>query len=202
VVFEALVAKRVDIGVRKRAALMDTGNDPRTPGINGGVGEREPDREVLLRLDEGVTVVLMPGEPAGLLGLLVNDLVPVEANVGADKVSTYLRDRRVPADVAGRLGLLYRVRSEDDGTRLGNEHPFVGHRLEELVEALLDDIELVSDVSERGGIDEVFNNDPALVVELVELVVGEAGRSNVRPLPGKVGVPRMRTQGAYICTTG
>ena len=52
----------------------------------GGVGERDPAREVLLRLDERVAVVLVPREPARLLGLLVDGLVPVHVHVGADEV--------------------------------------------------------------------------------------------------------------------
>ena len=55
------------------------------PFVDGRVGERDPQREVLLRLDERVPVVLVPREATRLLGLLVDRLVPVEAHVGPDR---------------------------------------------------------------------------------------------------------------------
>ncbi len=70
---------------RRRASgcrAVRTGYDPGAAGIDGGVGERDPAREVLLRLDERVAVVLVPREATRLLGLLVDELVPVEPDVG------------------------------------------------------------------------------------------------------------------------
>ena len=70
------------------------------PLSRGGVGERDPARQVLLGLDERVAVVLVPREPAGLLRLLVHGLVPVEVDVGADEVGAEADEGRVLGDAA------------------------------------------------------------------------------------------------------
>ena len=62
-----------------------------TAAVEGRVRQGDPTGEVLLRLHEGVAVVLMPGEAARLLRALVDGLVPVEVDVGADQVAS---DRR------------------------------------------------------------------------------------------------------------
>ncbi len=85
-VAEAFEPERLDVRVRKRSQAMHTRCDNGTAVGFGGVGEREPDRQVLLRLDERVAVVLMPREPPRLLGLLVDGLIPVEVDVGAEQI--------------------------------------------------------------------------------------------------------------------
>src|SRR5258708_6219964 len=64
--------------VRQRPALVQFGRDPRAAVLVIDVDQRNPQRQALLRLDEGVAVVLVPGELLRLARLLVDRLVPIE----------------------------------------------------------------------------------------------------------------------------
>ena len=95
---------------------MQAGDHLRASVVDGGIGERHPAGEVLLRFDEGVAVVLMPRESARLLGLLVDGLVPVEAHVGADQVVAQIGEHRVPGERGGDRFALDEVDGERDGS--------------------------------------------------------------------------------------
>ena len=86
-------ADEADVGVLvgQGAAPVQTGHHPRAPVLLGGVGQRHPTGEVLLRLHEGVPVVLVPGERRLGPRLLVDRLVPVEADIGSDEVGADVR---------------------------------------------------------------------------------------------------------------
>ena len=62
---EALPAEQVDEVVPQRAMPVQAGHDPRASVLDRGRHQRQPAREILLGQDERVTVVLVPGEPAG-----------------------------------------------------------------------------------------------------------------------------------------
>src|SRR5437870_2917641 len=76
------------------AERVQSGRHAGAAVVEGGVGERQPHGEVLLGLDVGVAVVLVPRYSAGLLGLLVDGLVPVEVDVGTDQVGAQVGERR------------------------------------------------------------------------------------------------------------
>jgi hypothetical protein len=99
-VLEALVAERRDEAMRERALAVQAGHHPRAAALLGRVGQRQPARQVLLRLDVGVAIVLVPREAARLLGLLVDRLVPVEVHVVADQVVADAGDRRVRGEAS------------------------------------------------------------------------------------------------------
>ena len=86
---EALKTKRIDVAVGQRARAMNPGGNPRATVVDRGVVERHPDCEVLLGFDIGVAVVLMPREPSGFCGLLVNGLIPVQIDIWTDEVDAY-----------------------------------------------------------------------------------------------------------------
>ena len=90
---EALVAQRFDVGVRERSRSVDAGRDPRAAVVAVASVSATQTRQVLLRLDERVAVVLVPREPPGLLGFLVDRLVPVHVDVGAEEVGTQVESR-------------------------------------------------------------------------------------------------------------
>ena len=107
---EALPAERLDVGVCERADAVQPGRHAGQPLSSVASVSAIQQREVLLRLDERVAVVLVPREPARLLGLLVHGLVPVEVDVGADDVSAQAEQGRVASEVgqerrlAGEVG--------------------------------------------------------------------------------------------------
>ena len=72
--------------MEERSTSMKSGSDDRATVVSIRIGHRHPTSQVLLGLDEGVAVVLMPRE--GRLGsrLLVYGLIPVEPNIRAQKV--------------------------------------------------------------------------------------------------------------------
>ena len=89
-------ADEADVGVLvgQRAQPVQPRHDPGAPVLLGGVGQRDPARQVLLRLDERVAVVLVPGERRLGARLLVHRLVPVEAHVGPDEVGAQPGEQR------------------------------------------------------------------------------------------------------------
>ena len=139
---EALPAERVDVVVRERAEPVAAGRHLGAAVVERGVGEREPHGEVLLRLDVGVAVVLVPRHPARLLGLLVDGLVPVEAHVGADEVGAQAEDGGVAAE---RLG----GRRAGDGVQRDGERAGLGDREAPVLAGLEEGVDLGLEAS-RG----------------------------------------------------
>ena len=110
---------------------VQPGEHPRAAVLDGGVGERDPAREVLLRLDERVAVVLVPREPARLLGLLVDGLVPVEVHVGTEEVVAEADEAGVAGEAPCRLRAEHRVQGEGDRAGLRDVEAAVVLRGEE-----------------------------------------------------------------------
>ena len=150
---EALPAERVDVVVGEGAVAVAAGRHLRAAVLLGGVGEREPHREVLLRLDVRVAVVLVPRHPARLLGLLVDGLVPVQAHVGTDQVGAQAEHRRVGAERLGRLRAGDGVDGDREGAGLGDREAAVLAGLEEGVDLGLEPVEVVAHRGERVGVD-------------------------------------------------
>ena len=132
----------------------------------GGVGERQPHGEVLLRLDVRVAVVLVPRDPPRLLGLLVHGLVPVEPHVGADEVGAEPEDRGVGAERLGLLRARHGVDRDRERAGLGDGEAAVLAGLEERVDLRLEPVEVLPDLRQGVGVDEVGHHDEALLVEL------------------------------------
>ncbi len=74
VVLAAYVAK-LGLAMRQCSAQMASRNYPRTSVVNGRVGQREPARQVCLRFDVGVAVVLMPRERFWIFRFFVDRLM-------------------------------------------------------------------------------------------------------------------------------
>src|ERR1051325_7297504 len=107
----------------ERPVLVSTRGDPRTAVRLIDVHQRNPQGEVLLRLDERVAVVLMPGKLLFLRRFFVDRLIPIEPYVGTDQVMANLFDRRVHRKIAKNSGLAHEMRREGDDVGRRNAHP-------------------------------------------------------------------------------
>ncbi len=125
VVLEDLPPQRLDVVVPQRAHAMEPAHHVRAAVVERGVGERHPAGEVLLGRDERVPVVLVPREPARLLGLLVHGLVVVEPGVGPDEVVAQVGEHLVGSERPGRLVGLHGEERERDGALLGDREAAV-----------------------------------------------------------------------------
>ncbi len=113
------------------AEAVEARHHPRAAVLDGGVVQRDPDGEVLLRLGERVAVVLVPWEAARLLGLLVDGLVPVEAHVRPHQVGAQRAEGREGGEAAQPIRPLHEVGAEGDGAGLGDREALVVVRVEE-----------------------------------------------------------------------
>ena len=153
---------------------MHTRRDDRAAVRLGGVGERQPDRQVLLRLDERVPVVLVPWEPARLLGLLVDGLVPVEVDVRPEQVGAQIDDRGRTGERTQQLGVADEVNREGEGARLGDHEPLVGLLTKMRLHGRLVTVDLLGHRRQRGRVDETVDDEPTLAIELCGLPRGDA----------------------------
>ncbi len=191
-VAEALVAERFDIRVGEGPHPMHPWCHDRAPVVLCRVGERKPDRQILLRLDVRVAVVLVPRHPSRLLRFLVDGLVPVEVDVGTEQVRAEVRQRRrgrqLPKDA--RPGC--EVDRHRDGAGLGDRHPLVGLRSEKGLDLGLTPVDLVRDRGQRVVVDDAVHDEPTLTVELRCLRVGDPAVRRPGALPRERRVPRVR----------
>src|SRR5512135_662448 len=104
--------------MRQRPAQVPTRNHPRTTVVERRVVESDPARQVRLRLDVGVAVVLMPRERLGIFGLLVHGLIPVEAHVGADEVVAEILKHAAGGELAQYFRKLDEMNGERDAVSL------------------------------------------------------------------------------------
>jgi hypothetical protein len=105
-------AERVDEVVPQRAMPVQAGHDLRASVLDRGRHQRQPAREILLGQDERVTVVLVPGEPAGPLHVLVHRLIPVEVGVFAHQICAHGGQDRMAGQAAEDVRLDREVLSE------------------------------------------------------------------------------------------
>ena len=138
----------------------------------------------------------MPRELPGFFWLLVDQLVPVEANVVANQVVAQPGEHRVGGEPAGCLSDKHRVRGEHNGSCLGNGESALGPGAEKGVGTGFDPVECRGDFFQITGSEGVLDEDESLFMELVGLVavdhpVGAVGRA----LPGEPGVPRVGLHG-------
>ena len=82
------------------STAVAAGDDPWATIALIRVGEGDPAREVLLWLDVGVPVVLVPWEGRFRSGLLVDRLIPVEPHVGSDQVGGEIAEDRRCTQIA------------------------------------------------------------------------------------------------------
>ncbi len=198
---QALPAEWVDVVMGEGALAVGAGGHLGTAVLERGVGEGEPHGEVLLRLDVGVPVVLVPRHAARLLGLLVDGLIPVEAHVGTDEVGAEAEHRRVLAQCLACLGPRDGVDGDRERAGLGDGEATVLPRLEEGVDLGLERVEVVAHRGDRGLVDQVGHHDEPVLVELLHLLVAqllERARM-VRPLEAVVpGMGLHRAQGTGV----
>ena len=188
---EALPAERLDVAVRERATAMETGSDLRTAVRVRRVAEREPDRQVLLRLDVGVAVVLVPREAARLLGLLVDGLVPVEVHVRADEVRAEVDEGRMATQRGELRRACHEVRAEGDGAGLGDHHAAALDLLERGVDLGLEAVGLGDHLRQQRRLDEIGHHDEAVRVELAHLLREQAPEGARPGAPFEAVVPGM-----------
>src|SRR5260370_14836358 len=119
--------------MRKRPAQMPARNHPRTTVVNDRVVESDPTGEVLLRLDKGVAIVLMPRERLRIFGLLVHRLIPVKPDVGADQIVAEVLKNAARRKLAQHLRKPNQVHSESDSVGLRDAHPPLGTRSQVLL---------------------------------------------------------------------
>ena len=106
--------------VFERAALVHAGRDPWATVLLVDIDQRYPEREILLRLDEGVAIVLVPGKFLFLARLLVDRLVPIEPHVVADQVVADVLDLRMRREGAQYVGPGDKMRREGDDVGFGD----------------------------------------------------------------------------------
>ena len=97
---ETLETERCDVAVPQGPETVHSGNDPGASVLHSRVAQRHPAGQVLLRLNVGVAVVLVPRKPAWLLGLLVDGLVPVEPDLGSDQILAEIGEQGVSGEPA------------------------------------------------------------------------------------------------------
>jgi hypothetical protein len=178
------------------------GNDPGAAVVDGGVGQGDPAREVLLGLDEVVAVVLVPGEPSGLLGLLVDGLVPVEVGVRPDKVGAEPDEDRMRGERLGGRRPCRQVGRERDRPRLGDGHPLVALPAEEGVDLGLETVDLRGHDVELVGVEHALEHHEPVAVELLGLRGVERGERRLWRPPRERHVPGVRLDAGHVYGSG
>ncbi len=90
------------------------------------IGARHPAGEVLLGLDKGVPVILVPRKLAKGFGLLVHRLVPIHAHVVTDEIPGNTEQRFMTRKGAARIVPRDQMRRERDRIGLRDEQLFIG----------------------------------------------------------------------------
>ena len=164
------------------------------------VGERDPAREVRLRLDERVAVVLVPQHRLGRVRLLVDGLLPVEPHVGTDEVAAQPGEQRVRAEVAQHIGAHDEVRRDRLRVGAGDAEPAVGLPFEELLHARFAGRDRFVDRGERRRVECVLDDEEAVLVELLGLRVADRRERTGVIGPREPVVPRVWRAG--VVTNG
>ena len=134
------------------------------------VGDRDPAREVRLRLDVGVAVVLVPQHRFGAVRLLVDRLVPVEAHVGADQIARQAGEHRI----ARRSSRANSVRVTACGATVCVSRPATekrppGAASRKRFDVVVAGCELGVELLERRRVERVLDHEVAELVELRSL---------------------------------
>ena len=192
-ILEDLPTERIDEVVSERAEPMKAGHDVRTAVLFGRVGQCDPTRQVLLRFDEVVAVVLMPREAPGFLGLLVHGLVVVEPHVRPDEVLAQIGEHLVCGEASGRLVVEDGKQRKRDRAVLGDAEPLAVEAGQELVALRLERIGGGDHRCQLLVGEHVLEHDESELVELCGLFVREPPERAVMIRPGESGVPRMQS---------
>ena len=180
--------------VAQRAPPVEAGHHLRAAVVHGGVGEGQPDGEVLLGLHEGVAVVLVPREATGLLGLLVDGLVPVEPGVGAHQVGHHAHQVRVRHQPAQDRGPGCQVDAERDGAGLGDGQPPAVEGGEERLGLGVEAVDGGGGLGQEIRGHQVGEHHVAVPVERRHLLGGEGRRRAGVVGPGEPARPRVRLE--------
>ena len=172
----------------QRSATGRAGHHPRTAVLLVGVGQRHPAGQVLLRIDEGVAVVLVPGELLWAR-LLVDRLVPVEPHVGADQVVGQVAEDGPRAELAEPLGAGHQVDRERDLAR-SRDPDAPAPVAQVLLDARLDRIDLVADGLRGRGVEGVLEQEEAALVVARGLLGADAAVGALRRVPVEGRVER------------
>ena len=111
-VAETFIPKWFNIAVRKSSLFMNIRNNPWATVIDIHVDKGNPTSKVLLRFNKTIAIVLMPRETARFFHLFINYLVPIQPDIGADKVVSYFSERRPRYKIFGFLKVKGWVNSE------------------------------------------------------------------------------------------
>ena len=156
------------------------------------VVDRDPARQVRLRLDVRVAVVLVPEDGRGAVGLLVDRLVPVEAHVGPDQVARDAGELRSGDELAQVRAARNGVGRHGLGVEARDAEAPVGRLGEEFLHLGVTRRELGVDARERAGVEHVLQHEEPELVELARLLSGDRRALPGVVLPGECRVPRVR----------
>ena len=157
----------------------------------GGVGQCDPAGEIGLRVEEAVAVVLVPGKGGRNARLLVDRLVPVEADVGAHEIPGEIPKERPGTEVPQESRAQHEVNGEGDLVGTGDEATALRQLAQRGFGLGLPGVDLGDQALERGGLDGILEHEEALLAPLASLRGRDAPVGAGSGLPAKVPVERM-----------
>ena len=193
-VAEALEADRC-VHVAQGALAVDAGHHAHAAVLGRGVGERDPTREVGLRLDVGVPVVLVPQHGLGRLRLLVHGLFPVEPSVGTDEITAEAGEQRLAAELVQVRRLDDEVGCDGLGVDTGDAEPTLGQALQELVVRGSRPVRSRPRGARFHLVEGILDHEETLLVERPGLLGGDRGERGRVVGPLEPAVPRMGFEG-------
>ena len=146
------------------ARTVHAGEHPHAAVVERGVRDRDPARQIRLRLDVRVAVVLVPEHRFGAVRLLVDGLVPVQADIRPDEVVAQVGEQRRRAERAQRGGVPDEVQRDGDRVDAGEAEAALRLPAQELERLLVEGCDLRVQLADGLGVERVLEDEEAPLV--------------------------------------
>src|SRR5205823_6944085 len=184
--------------VGERARTVEAGEYPDAAVVERGVGDRDPAREVGLRFDVRVAVVLVPEDRLRPVRLLVDGLVPVQPDIGPDEVVAQTSEQRRRTERTQRGGVLHEVQRNRHGVDAGEAEATLRLGAEELERPLVERRDLGVQLGDGLATERLLEDEEALLVVRAGLFLRDDAERPLVLWPLERGVPGMALE-AHCC---
>jgi hypothetical protein len=168
---------------------MQARHHPHAAVVECRVDQRDPTGEVVLGLDVGVPVVLVPRDGLVVVRQLVDRLVPVETRPRADQIVAEIDEHGIGAESSGDVALGADVERDGERVGLGDRQPPAVELSQEVVDLAFVRLDDLAELGEAILVERALEEEVAVTVVRRGLLGGHVSEGSLVGDPFERGVP-------------